>query len=124
MAQLEDTYTLKCGDKEVTITMYAGLLRKLVSVSKMLIEPEQFLLDMEVQEKFVDLLLTKFDEHGKEIGKYANQFTLSTEDVESLMIWGYNHCLNFTVNTSGKLKKMMDETAERLAKDSQPTQAG
>lgn len=124
MANLEDTYTFKSGEKEITITMYSGLLRKLVGVSNMLTQPEEFLLNMDVQEKFVDLLLTEFDDHGKAVGKYAEQFSLPTQTIEELTVWGYNHCLNFTLSTSGKLKKMMDETVAKLAKDSQPTPAG
>lgn len=124
MTEIKDVYTFKVGEKEITIVMYAGLLRKLITVSKMLTDPEAFVTDMEVQEKFVDLLLTEFDEKGKEVGKFADAFMLPTETIEDLTVWGYNHCLNFTLNTSGKLKKMMDEAAQRLVKDSQPTAAG
>ena len=90
----------------------------------MLTEPEAFLTDMSVQEKFIDLLLTSFDEHGKEVGKLAEAFTLPTDVVEDLMVWGYDHWLNFTLSTSGKLKKLMDSATEKMAKDSQPTVAG
>ncbi len=124
MTELNDTYTFKVGENEVTITMYAGLLRKLITVSKMLTEPDAFMLDMEVQEKFVDLLLTEYDERGKEKGKFADAFMLPSETVEDLMVWGYNHCLNFTVNTSARLKEMMEKTAKKLTTDSQHTVAG
>lgn len=124
MTEISDVHTFKVGEKEVQVVMYSGLLRKLINVSKMLTEPEAFLTDMSVQEKFIDLLLTSFDEHGKEVGKLAEAFTLPTDVVEDLMVWGYDHCLNFTLSTSGKLKKLMDSATEKMAKDSQPTVAG
>lgn len=124
MTELSDTYTLKIGEKEIEIVMYAGLLRKLIAASKMLIEPDNILLDMETQEKFIDLLLTEYDENGKEKGKYAEAFKLPTEVTEDLLVWGYNHCLNFTVNTSARLKEITEKNAQRITMDSQPTQAG
>lgn len=124
MTELSDTYVLKIGEKEVVIVMYSGLLRKLIAASKMLTEPDSFLLDVEVQEKFIDLLLTEYDEHGKEKGKLADAFTLPADVCEDLMVWGYNHCLNFTVNTSTKLKDLMEKTAQKLEKVSPPTVAG
>ena len=124
MTEISDTYTFKNGEEEITIVMYSGLLRKLIAASRMLTSPEEFMTNMEVQETFIDLLLTDFDEKGKEKGKLAQAFKLSPEIVEDLMVWGYNHCLNFTLSTTTKLKAMMDKTAENLEKASQPTQAG
>ena len=124
MTELSDTYILKIGEKEIEIVMYAGLLRKLIATSKMLTEPDTFLLDMDTQEKFIDLLLTEFDEHGKEKGKYAEGFMLPTEVVEDLLAWGYEHCLNFTVNTSTKLKEITEKRTKDITMVSQPTVAG
>lgn len=124
MTEISDTYTFKNGEEEITIVMYSGLLRKLVTVSSLLTSPEEFMTNMEVQDKFIDLLLTKFDEKGNAVGKLAEPFSLPSKTVEDLMVWGYDHCLNFTLSSSTKLKNLVDRTTKDLAKISEPTQAG
>lgn len=124
MTEISDTYTFKQGDKEIVVTMYAGLLRKLVAVSSLLTSPEEFMVNMEVQEKFLDLLLTKFDEKGNSVGRLAEPFSLSREISEDLMVWGYDHCLNFTLSSNTKLKNLVDRTTKKLEKVSELTQAG
>ena len=106
---LSDTITIN----NINITMYAGVIEKLSEVMNGFDGLDLIAADIKLQNNFVKVLLTKYDEEGNPDGYYLNPFKLSPDDFAKLLAWGLEHYMVFisksSVMTVEKLKTLKEK---------------
>lgn len=113
---LSDTITIN----NINITMYAGVIEKLSEVMNGFDGLDLIAADIKLQNNFVKILLTKYDDDGNPNGCYLNAFKLSPDEFNKVLSWGLEHYTVFisksSMATIEKLKTMK-ETMDKAQKD-------
>lgn len=110
----EDTITVQGK----TFTMYAGVIGKIDEALGGFSGLDEITLDVKMQEKVVNAVLTEYDENGnpKKDGAKINVFSLTPEDFRRVVDWAIEHYTVFMSNSSAamrkSLKKLMTETTQ------------
>ncbi len=92
--------------KEVTIIMYSGITNKLIPFMLSEEESAKIVIDPKMQDKFLEIMLSKYDEQGNATGYIVHPFMLSNKMREDLLVWGVEHVTDFLLGMTEKLGKM------------------
>lgn len=117
--QLQDTYTLKAGEKEVSVFMSFFLLNKLAETCGGVAGLDNAVTDAKVQQKLAELLLTNWKETdvGDVVadGKKASFYQLSSGQVADLLGWAYGHLSDFFIRTTTSLAEQTKKAQKLMA---------
>lgn len=111
---INDTLTFTEDGKEITITMYAGVLSK---IGRAIGGPEsldKIAYDTELQEKLVESLLTKYDLNGNPCGVHTSLFNLSVDNFSNILSWGVEHYSLFMVKSSRNMLEKMSKLQKEI----------
>lgn len=114
MSDTNDTLTFTENGKEITITMYAGVLAK---IGRAIGGPEaldKIAYDTELQEKLVETVLTKYDSNGNPCGTYISLFNLSVDNFSNILGWGVEHYSLFIVKSSRNMLEKMSKLQKEI----------
>ena len=114
MSDTNDTLTFTENGKEITITMYAGILGK---IGRAIGGPEaldKIAYDTELQEKLVETVLTKYDPNGNPCGTYTSLFNLSVDNFSNILSWGVEHYSLFIVKSSRNMLEKMSKLQKEI----------
>lgn len=106
-----DTLTFTEGDKEITLVMYSGITNKLMNCAD-LTRFENMVINPEVQDQWVDIMLTEYDDSGKKKGYVFPPFKLSNSNRGKLIAWGLEHVADFLLEILGEVKKLDKKVTE------------
>lgn len=115
----KDTYTFIENEQEYTIVLYSGITNKLLNVMGGIMNVDLLLTDDDLQEKFIKVLLTKFDDEGNSVGYIFPPFKLSNENRASLITWGYENVTDFLL----EIAKKSVEQVKKMAKTKKDLEA-
>lgn len=122
--KISETFEFKYKDKDVTIVMLSGVRNKLSKICNSNGSTlDDLLSDVELQEKFLECLLADYNEKGEIVGKKADIFDLPLDVTEDLLVWGFEHCVNFLTNSALRMKRVAEDIAEKMT-GSKPTMNG
>lgn len=114
MSNTTDTLTFTENGKEITITMYAGILGK---IGRAIGGPEsldKLAYDTELQEKLVETVLTKYDSNGNPCGTHCDLFNLSVDNFSNILSWGVEHYSLFIVKSSRSMLEKMSKLQKEI----------
>ena len=114
MSDTNDTLTFTENGKEITITMYAGVLGK---IGRAIGGPEaldKIAYDTELQEKLVETVLTKYDSNGNPCGTHISLFNLSVDNFSNILSWGVEHYSLFIVKSSRNMLEKMSKLQKEI----------
>lgn len=118
-------YSFEHDSNQVRIVMTAGLLNRLLQAVGGIQGLDEFMINPEVQEKFLKTLLQDYDEKGNVKGEKCSLFNITPDICTELLGWGFDHCANFTQTTALKMKKSTDRALAKIAQaGSQATEVG
>lgn len=118
-------YSFVCNENEVRIVMTAGLLNRLLQSVGGIQGLDEFMLNPEVQEKFLKTILQDYDEKGNIKGEKCSLFAITPEVSTQLLGWGFDHCANFTQTTALRMKMTTEKVLSKVNQAvSQATKVG
>lgn len=122
---LSEVYEFENNGTPIKIVMYSGIRNKLIKCcSKNGGSVESLLEDGDVQEEALRILLAEYDSKGNVVKMKAEPFSLPLSVTEDLVVWGFDHCVNFITNSTIRMTKIVEAKKDEIKTASKATQIG